>query len=92
MLSLPSKLNKADSVSKSTSAQHCIEKFAKLLGEREIEAVLQRLDRLTQEEGRMTVVQTLEVVHGLVNSVKVVMNGTLFFACYWHATEGIVLI
>jgi hypothetical protein len=38
--------------------------------------VLQRLDRLTQEEGRMTVAQTLEVVHGLVNNVKVVMNGT----------------
>ena len=48
----------------------------KLLGEREIEAVLQRLDRLTQEEGRMTVAQTLEVVHGLMNNVKIVMNGT----------------
>ncbi len=56
---------------------HDAEKFAKkLLGESEIEAVLQRLDRLTQEEGRMTVAQTLEVVHGLLNSVKVVMNGT----------------
>ncbi|KAH9166452.1 hypothetical protein EDB89DRAFT_218459 [Lactarius sanguifluus] len=50
-------------------------KFAKkLLGESEIEAVLWRLDRLTQEEGRMTVAQTLEVVHGLMNNVKVVMN------------------
>ena len=48
----------------------------KLLGESEIEAVLQRLDRLTQEEGRTTVAQTLEVVHGLVNNVKIVMNGT----------------
>jgi hypothetical protein len=58
-------------------AQHGVEKFAKkLLGEREIEAVLQRLDRLTQEEGRMTVAQTLEVVHGLMNNVKIVMNGT----------------
>ncbi|KAH8977777.1 hypothetical protein EDB86DRAFT_3249450 [Lactarius hatsudake] len=55
--------------------QRGIEKFArKLLGESEIEAVLQRLDRLTQEEGRMTVAQTLEVVHGLMNNVKVVMN------------------
>ena len=63
-----------------TIAQHGIEKFAKkLLGESEIEAVLQRLDRLTQEEGRMTVAQTLEVVHGLVNSVKVVMNGAQTF-------------
>ena len=60
-----------------TIAKHGIEKFAKkLLGESEIEAVLQRLDRLTHEEGRMTVAQTLEVVHGLVNNVKVVMNGT----------------
>ena len=60
-----------------TRSQLDIEKFAKkLLGESEIEAVLQRLDRLTQEEGRMTVAQTLEVVHGLMNNVKIVMNGT----------------
>ena len=60
-----------------TIAQDGIEKFAKkLLGESEIEAVLRRLDRLTQEEGRMTIAQTLEVVHGLVNNVKVVMSGT----------------
>jgi hypothetical protein len=53
------------------------EKFAKkLLGESEIEAVLRRLDRLTQEEGRMAVAETFEVVHGLVNNVEVVMNGT----------------
>ena len=53
----------------------------KLLGESEIEAVLQRLDRLTQEEARMTGAQTLEVVHGLVNNMKVVMNGTQSFLC-----------
>lgn len=52
------------------------EKFAKkLLGEHEIEAVLQRLDRLTQDEAQMTVTQTLEVVHGLMNNVRVVMDG-----------------
>ena len=40
----------------------------------------------------MTVSQTLEVVHGLVNNVKVVMNSKqVCFACYWHATE-IVLV
>jgi hypothetical protein len=61
--------------------QHDTEKFAKkLLGESEIEAVLQRLDRLTQEEGRMTVAQTLEVVLGLMNTVKVVMNGKQCFS------------
>jgi hypothetical protein len=57
--------------------EHLAEKFAKkLLGESEIEAVLQRLGRLTDEEARMTVAQTLQVVHGLVTNVKVVMSGT----------------
>jgi len=57
-------------------AQFVAEKFTrKILRESEIETVLQRLDRLTQEEARMTVAQTLGVVHGLVGSVKVVMEG-----------------
>ena len=57
-------------------AQSSTEKFTKkLLGENEIEAVLQRLDRLTQDEARITVAQTLGVVHGLVGSMKVVMEG-----------------
>jgi hypothetical protein len=52
------------------------EKFAKkLLGESEVESVLRRLDRLTQEEARMTVAQTLEVVHGLMSNMKIVMDG-----------------
>ena len=57
-------------------AQRAVVKFAKkLLGESEIEAVLQRLDRLTQEEAQMTVAQTLGVVHGLVNNMRIVMEG-----------------
>ena len=57
-------------------AQYATEKFAKkLLGEGEIEAVLHRLDRLTQDEARMTVAQTLGVVHGLVGNMKTVMEG-----------------
>ena len=56
--------------------QFSTEKFAKkLLGDSEIEAVLHKLDRLTQDEARMTIAQTLGVVHGLVGSVKVVMEG-----------------
>jgi hypothetical protein len=52
------------------------EKFAKkLLGGSEIEAVLQKLDRLTQDEARMTVAQTFGVVHGLVGSIRLVMEG-----------------
>lgn len=57
-------------------------KFArKLLGEGEIEAVLQRLDRLTVDEARLTGTQTLQVVHGLLNNMKLVMNGTQPFLC-----------
>src|SRR6266567_2192689 len=42
-------------------AELVAEKFAmKLLGESEIEAVLQRLDRLTLDEARMTGAQTLQ--------------------------------
>jgi hypothetical protein len=45
------------------------------MGEDKIMAILHRLDRLTQEEARMTVAQTLEVVQGLVSNMKVVMDG-----------------
>jgi len=37
-------------------------------------AVLRRLDRITQEEARVIVTQTLEVVQGLVSNMKVVMD------------------
>jgi hypothetical protein len=40
----------------------------KLLGEREVEAVLDRLDRLTQDETGMIVAQTLGMVHGLLST------------------------
>ncbi len=48
----------------------------KLLGENEVEAVLQRLDRLTQDEARTAAAQTLDVVYGLVQNMKMVMDGT----------------
>jgi hypothetical protein len=40
-----------------------------------VEAVLQRLDRLTQEEAKTTATQTLELVYGLVKNIKAVMDG-----------------
>jgi hypothetical protein len=82
VLALASKQIKQGRFSKCASmytllvAQCAAEKFTKkLLGESEIESVLKRLDRLTQDEARMTVAQTLGVVHGLVESVKAVMEG-----------------
>jgi hypothetical protein len=44
-------------------------------GEKNVEAVPQRLDRLTQDEARTTAAETLEVVHGLVQNMRVVMDG-----------------
>jgi hypothetical protein len=47
----------------------------KLLGENEVEAALKRLDRLTQDEARVTAAQILEVVYNLVRNMNVVMDG-----------------
>ena len=47
----------------------------KVLGENQVESVLQRLDRLTLNEARIAATQTLDVVHGLVQNMRVVMNG-----------------
>ena len=47
----------------------------KLVGEKKMEAMVQRLDRLTQDEARQSIAQVLKLVHGLVESMKVVMDG-----------------
>jgi len=63
-------------ISKFSLVERATEKFAKkILGDSDIEAVLQRLDRLTQEEARVTVTHTLEVVQGLFDNLRVVMDG-----------------
>jgi len=52
------------------------EKFVKkLFGEKDIEAILRRLNRLTQDETKLTAAQILEVVHGLVQNMRVVTEG-----------------
>ena len=52
------------------------EKYAKkLMGDNKVEEVLQRLDRLTLEESKNTVAQTLDVVCGLVNNLEAMMEG-----------------
>jgi hypothetical protein len=45
------------------------------LGDSEIEKIVRRLDRLTQDETHMTEAHILEVVHGLMNNMRVVMDG-----------------
>jgi hypothetical protein len=46
----------------------------KLLGEKDVEVLLQKLDRLTQEESQTAATLTLEVVHDLAKNLKVVMD------------------
>ena len=65
------------------------EKLVKKLfgGENDVEAVLRRLDQLTQEEARITAAQTLEVVHGLIQNMRAVMDGeknTLGLSPAWY--------
>ena len=56
------------------------EKFGKkLLGENDVEAVLERLDRLTREEAQTTATQTLELVYSLVKNIKIVLDGARCF-------------
>ena len=47
----------------------------KLFGGNEVDVILQRLDRLTQDEARTTAAQTLEVVYGLFQNMRVVIDG-----------------
>ncbi len=52
------------------------EKFVKkLFGENGVDAVLQRLDRLTQAEAQTTAAQTLEVVYRLSQNMRTVIDG-----------------
>ena len=54
----------------------------KLLGENGVDAVLQRIDRLTPDEARTTATQTLEVVYGLVQNMRAVIDGEdIYLVC-----------
>jgi hypothetical protein len=51
-------------------------KFVKeFFKEEDIEAVLARLDRLTEDETRTTAAHILDIVHGLVQNMKEFMDG-----------------
>ena len=64
----------------------------KLVGEKKMEAMVQRLDRLTQDEARQTAAQIFKVVHGLVENMKAVIDGEQFHqACRPLGVEDISL-
>jgi hypothetical protein len=47
----------------------------KLWGKDKIQATLERLDRLTKDEGLLAGAETLGVAHDLADNMKVVMGG-----------------
>ena len=57
------------------SERNAVKLVKKALGEDEVEAVLQRLDRLTLDEARTAAAQILEVVYGLVQDMRMVLDG-----------------
>ena len=60
---------------------HCVtEKFVKSLwGKDKIQDALERLDRLTKDEGLSTGAQTLGVVNGVADDIRVVKEGASYF-------------
>jgi len=54
--------------------RNAVKLVKKNLGEMGVEAVLQRLDRLTQDEARTTALQIVQVVHGLFQNMNMVMD------------------
>ena len=55
--------------------RNAVKSVKKGFGEKDVEAILQRLDRLTQDEARTTAAQTLEVVHSLVQNMRIIIDG-----------------
>ena len=58
------------------STQQDAEKFKmKVFGNNDVKAVLHRLDRLTFDEALPNAVQIFEVIHGLIENLRKVMDG-----------------
>jgi hypothetical protein len=58
--------------------ERCLEKFAKkLIGRTDIEDVLKRFEKLTQEEAWMGIAQNLKATHNVGESVKEVVDNVV---------------
>jgi hypothetical protein len=61
----------------SLSANLCSEKYLKkLIGKKEIEDALNRLDKLTREEAHMAAAEVLRLAHIVDNKVTTIVKGT----------------
>jgi hypothetical protein len=53
----------------------------KQFGEKDVEAILERLGRLTQDEAKTTAAEILKVIHGLAQNMNVIMDGKQQLSC-----------
>jgi len=69
---------------------HNAVKFVKkAFGEKDVEAVLQRLDWLTQDKAWTMAAHTLKVVYGLMKSISVVMDGEQIYLPWRSPGPGV---
>ena len=66
---------------------NAVKSVKKVFGEKGVDAALQRLNRLTQDEVRTTAAETLEVVYGLAQNMSLVIDGeqtppVVCYLCY----------
>jgi hypothetical protein len=57
------------------SHHHAVKFVKNFFKEKDIAAVLERLDRLTRDEAQTTAAHTLAIVHGLVQNMREFMDG-----------------
>ena len=57
------------------SEHHAVKFVKKFFNEKDIEAVLERLDRLTRDEAQNTAAHTLTIVHGIAQNMRKFMDG-----------------
>jgi len=65
----------ADAITSKSTERYAVKFIKRLLGENDVGAALQRLDRLTQDEARTTAAQVLEVVYGILHDMKGIIDG-----------------
>jgi len=63
--------------------RNAVKVIKKVFAKKDVEAVLQRLDRLTEDEARTTAAQTLEVIYNLVQNMTMIMDGEKIY-CARH--------
>ena len=55
--------------------RHAVTVVKNFIKEKDIAAVLERLDRMTRDEAQTTAAHTLVIVHGLVQNMREFMDG-----------------